>query len=534
MASGASAAAPSSTAAAAAATAANDPRRRRAQPRCAAAAAAAIDPAFVVAAAGTAARAIAQVAIHPLETLKLRVQLHDALARRAVAAAASATASVTSPASGGGSAATASMAAAAGAAAAAAGAAAAGARGAAAGGSAGVMKGTLLLPPPPPAPLPPPPQAALLAPGLAPEMLRGLHAGIAGAVLAAVPSGACYFLTYEAVSRQLTRLVVAHGASKLPLMPPRGARGAHHRPARRGGGGGGGSGQQASAPALPPGGLAAGAVHLAAAAAAAAASSVVRVPADVVRHRVQTGLDPSLAAAARGAWARGGGLRGLYAGWGATLARDIPELVLAFSLFAAGQRCWAAAVDAREAAAGGRQGKQQQQQQQQRQRQQQRAATQHAPPLGPRRLEPWVHMLLGGGAGAVAAACTMPLDCCKSRLQCGVGAGAGGLAGARGLASLRSAAAAIIRDGGGPHALFAGLRPRVAQAALFSAIFFAAFEGLKAELGGGDGDGISGWLHQRLGGSGGGVFDKGGRGSGSRTGTALLAPVFAVPAPLED
>ncbi|GIL55632.1 hypothetical protein Vafri_11188, partial [Volvox africanus] len=67
--------------------------------------------------------------------------------------------------------------------------------------------------------------------------------------------------------------------------------------------------------------------RLAAAAAAATLSALIRVPADVVKHRVQAYAFPSSSHAAR-TILESQGPAGLYAGFGATLLRDAPEIVI--------------------------------------------------------------------------------------------------------------------------------------------------------------------------------------------------------------
>lgn len=151
--------------------------------------------------------------------------------------------------------------------------------------------------------------------------------------------------------------------------------------------------------------------------------------------RVQAGLEPSLWAAGASAWRRGGA-RGLYAGWGVTLLRDIPEVALSFALFELGRRTWCCTCDAGRSA---------------------------APAAGAGGA--WRHWVLGGGCGAIAAAVTVPLDNIKARVQCmpasPTALGARGLRGLA-LAELRLAAAGILRESG-PAGLLAGVGPRVAQ-----------------------------------------------------------------------
>jgi solute carrier family 25 S-adenosylmethionine transporter 26 len=341
----------------------------------------------VVVGAGTAARTLAQCAIHPIETLKTRLMLRCALLRGAHTAGAVAGAAarlVTGSRAPSGRA----LPALAGA-------------GRRAGGLAVASAGRLTLRP-----------ALGLQQGR--DVLHGLHAGLGGALLAAVPTGLFYFLTYELCSHQLQLYF-------------------DQRPVN-----GNGNGSTGAAPRGPP--SAAGTVHMIAAATAAAVSSVARVPADLVRHRVQAGMDPNLWAAARGAWQRGGGPRGLYAGFTATLVRDIPEIWLSFTLFElgrveVGRGGWPSGGGGRRRGGGS------------------------APPL---QLQPWQHLILGGGCGALAAAVTVPLDNIKARVQCGLVSGVGGAAAATGLAGLHQAAANILRESG-PGGLLAGLVPRVVQ-----------------------------------------------------------------------
>ncbi|KAG2486543.1 hypothetical protein HYH03_014844 [Edaphochlamys debaryana] len=190
---------------------------------------------------------------------------------------------------------------------------------------------------------------------------------------------------------------------------------------------------------------------LVASAAAATLSAFVRVPADVLKHRVQAYAYPSVTAAARDIL-RTRGLRGMYAGFGATLLRDAPELIIQFWAYSAlrgalAQHRAAAAAAAsqdggnKSAAAGG----------------------------GAAWAEP---MVLGGAAGAVASLATTPLDVVKTQLQCG------------GAASVPAAVRGIMAGPRGAAALFSGLGPRLLQTTVASALFFACFEASKAHLAG--------------------------------------------------
>ena len=72
--------------------------------------------------------------------------------------------------------------------------------------------------------------------------------------------------------------------------------------------------------------------HLVSASAGALASSIVRVPTDTIRHRVQAYLHPNVFRAGI-CILRKEGLLGLYSGFLPTLLRDVPEIALQFALY---------------------------------------------------------------------------------------------------------------------------------------------------------------------------------------------------------
>lgn len=81
-----------------------------------------------------------------------------------------------------------------------------------------------------------------------------------------------------------------------------------------------------------------------------------------------------------------------YAGFGATLLRDVPEMVIQFSVYEQLSKAldqWQAGQEQHRGSSGGGRG---------------RGSTQH--------------MVLGGAAGAVAALLTTPLDVIKTQMQC--------------------------------------------------------------------------------------------------------------------
>ncbi|KAK9827501.1 hypothetical protein WJX74_006134 [Apatococcus lobatus] len=170
--------------------------------------------------------------------------------------------------------------------------------------------------------------------------------------------------------------------------------------------------------------------HLGSASFGAVASVFVRVPADTVKHRVQAYVFPNVLQATQTIY-RSRGLGGFYAGLLPTLLRDVPEIAIQFTLYEKLRQVFQKKDSAK--------------------------------------LETWQHLVLGGLSGASAALATTPLDLIKTRLQVG---SAG---------SVRQAVALTVQEQG-PKGLFAGLGPRMSQAAAMSALFFTFFEFWKATL----------------------------------------------------
>ncbi|CAD7700020.1 unnamed protein product [Ostreobium quekettii] len=172
--------------------------------------------------------------------------------------------------------------------------------------------------------------------------------------------------------------------------------------------------------------------HLMSASAGAVASSIVRVPTDTMRHRVQAYMHSNIFQA--GIYiARKEGMRGLYAGFLPTLLRDVPEIAVQFALY---ERLRVSLERHRKK----------------------------------RKLQTWEHLILGGACGACAAVLTMPLDVAKTTMQCG-----------RTKAPLIQALTNTLRDKG-VKGLFVGMYPRITQVATMSAVFFTLFEFWKLQL----------------------------------------------------
>lgn len=108
--------------------------------------------------------------------------------------------------------------------------------------------------------------------------LTGLYAGIGGNLAGAIPGTALFFGVYEPVKRKL-----------LEMLPEN----------------------------------ASGAAHFTAASCAGIASSMIRVPTEVIKQRLQTGQFSNVGTAVKGIVSKEG-VRGLYAGHMSFLLRDLP------------------------------------------------------------------------------------------------------------------------------------------------------------------------------------------------------------------
>lgn len=189
--------------------------------------------------------------------------------------------------------------------------------------------------------------------------------------------------------------------------------------------------------------------HLLSATTAASVAAIAKVPADVIKHKVQAYIYPSSKSALHALLAgcptgRPGGA--LYAGFGATLLRDVPEMALQFTLYEALKHAVAVQAHGASHGAGG--------------------AAASVEGVATQQLPPQQAALLGAVAGAGAALCTTPLDVLKAQLQ---------TAGAK---SVGAAMSSVLRVHGAAG-LFRGAGLRVTQTSLMSAVFFASYERCK-------------------------------------------------------
>lgn len=190
--------------------------------------------------------------------------------------------------------------------------------------------------------------------------------------------------------------------------------------------------------AAPPTALRLAAGHIASATVAEVVVTSLRNPFEVVKQQMQVGLHPSTRAAVRTIWAAEG-VRGFYAGYGSTIARELPFDAIQFSLYEWLKRQW------RERKGGAD-------------------------------LVLWENAVLGSVAGGCAAALTTPLDVVKTRLMTQAGVAEG-----HRYAGVVDALTRIAREEG-MVSLFAGIRPRVAWISLGGAIFIGSFEEISRRL----------------------------------------------------
>ena len=165
-------------------------------------------------------------------------------------------------------------------------------------------------------------------------------------------------------------------------------------------------------------------------------SALVRSPLDMVKTQLQTGSEPSTAAALQAAWGRGG-LAGLYRGAGLALMRDVPFFSINLVLYE--QLRATAAIEKRKRSDG----------------------------LS-LELTTFEGILTGGVSQGMAGLCTNPIDVLKTRVQAGPDHGGGAVLGA-----LQS----VLREpGGGVSGLMRGALMRVAWIAPQGCVYYPIYE----------------------------------------------------------
>ncbi|KAG0605691.1 hypothetical protein M758_9G080500 [Ceratodon purpureus] len=224
-------------------------------------------------------------------------------------------------------------------------------------------------------------QAAHL--GSSQSLFKGLYSGLAGNLLGVLPASAVFVGVYEPVKRKM-----------LSVFP-----------------------EQLSSLA-----------HLTAGICGATISSLIRVPTEVVKQRMQTGQFVSAQAAVRQIVAKEG-IRGLYAGFGSFLLRDIPFDAFQFCIY-------------------------------------EQLKIGYGKHVG-RELNDPEAAFMGLIAGAITGAVTTPLDVIKTRLMIqGTNAQYKGI---------HDCVMKIVKEEGA-GTLFQGLGPRILWIGLGGSIFFSALE----------------------------------------------------------
>lgn len=170
---------------------------------------------------------------------------------------------------------------------------------------------------------------------------------------------------------------------------------------------------------------------LIAGATAGAAASIVRVPTEVIKQRMQAGEFARAAGAVKAILAREGA-KGLFAGYGSFLLRDIPFDAIEFVAYEQLKAAYAASVG--------------------------------------RDLHAGEVSAVGAAAGAVTGVATTPLDVLKTRLM---------TQGASGRYKGVVDCARRIAAEEGVGTLFAGWQPRVVWIGLGGCVFFSALEAAK-------------------------------------------------------
>ncbi|XP_024391705.1 S-adenosylmethionine carrier 1, chloroplastic/mitochondrial isoform X1 [Physcomitrium patens] len=220
-------------------------------------------------------------------------------------------------------------------------------------------------------------------------VFKGLYSGLAGNLAGVLPASAIFVGVYEPMKRKLLDIFPDHLSSV---------------------------------------------AHLTAGAAGGATASLIRVPTEVVKQRMQTGQFPSAHSAVRQILAKEG-VRGLYAGFGSFLLRDLPFDAIQFCIYEQLRLGLKKVVN--------------------------------------RDLLDLETALVGATSGAITGAVTTPLDVIKTRLM---------TQGAKGhYKGIGDCVSKIIQEEGA-GALLKGIGPRVMWIGIGGSIFFAVLERTKQLL----------------------------------------------------
>lgn len=185
------------------------------------------------------------------------------------------------------------------------------------------------------------------------------------------------------------------------------------------------------------------------------AASLVRVPCEVLKQRLQVAVYPNVVAALSSI-SKSGGIARLYSGLTAQLVRDVPYAAAEFVVY---ENLKVAALRRRRHVASG-------------------GDAVSTPSIELEKLHRTDGLVVGAIAGAIAAIVSNPADVIKTRLMTQVHSGQALSAAAVPYRGVRDAALRIVREEG-PAAFAKGISPRIAAKALQSGMFFAVYEALR-------------------------------------------------------
>lgn len=177
-----------------------------------------------------------------------------------------------------------------------------------------------------------------------------------------------------------------------------------------------------------------GASAFVAGATAALGSSVVKVPLAVCIRSVQAGVYKNVFHAGKSI-VNAAGVRGLFTGFLPTVLEDVPDMAVKFAVYESLRKLHISMREGRPANIA-------------------------------------EDLIMGGVAGAAAAAATTPLDVVKTVMMCT----------ASSRPTLIGAAKSVTREGKGIKPFFRGVGPRALSNGLNSAIFFCFFEAIRQVL----------------------------------------------------
>jgi Mitochondrial carrier protein len=244
------------------------------------------------------------------------------------------------------------------------------------------------------------------------------YAGWWPAVLGSIPSSALYFGAYEGMKQVLLRRVTDRTPSRTVPELTRGTRLV---------------------------------VHAAAAASGNCLSSLVFVPKECIKQRMQASGCHSVSTVVQQILAESCGVRGLFRGYQATLMRNIPSAILRFVIYEELKHSWVTAETSGNKEAT----------------QFRRHGLLHLPTTR----NAMKLMLAGALAGSVASGLLTPVDVLKTRLSTGTCP-----------VDVRSCVLYVFQSEGW-SGLFAGSGSRMVWSGAFSAIGFGTFETVKTILG---------------------------------------------------